>query len=174
MTHHVLVAVTGEDRVGVISGITGCLYDFGADLGDASFLVLGAGFEFTGVVEVPDDVSAATLASELSSLPVLEGADVKVSEFGLQPIRGSSGKVSHRVRFSGGDRPGLVARISEVFVEYGANIVRMHSEKVPRRPQDLYVTVFDVSIPAGVAERCLAAADNTARQLQVDCSSKTV
>ena len=72
------------------------------------------------------------------------------------------------------DQPGLVARVSEAFVEFGANIVRLNSERVRGGRKTLYVTNFDVAIPSDRAQACLAAVANTAAQLQLDCTWEVV
>ena len=67
---------------------------------------------------------------------------------------------------SGGDRPGLIARLSEVFGQFNANIVRMDAQRLPE--QGLYVTRFAVSLTERV-EACLATVANTAGELNLAC-----
>ncbi len=169
MSHTVLISVLGSDKVGLVAALTGRLYDMGANLGDTSFAVLGTGFEFTSVVELPSDVTADHAAADLAAVPLLNGADITVREFHHQTTHDDSGRVTHRIRVEGGDQPGLVARLSEVFIEFGANIVRMNSEKVPGSHGDRYVTIYNVSIPDGAVNKCLATVDNTAQQMQMGC-----
>jgi glycine cleavage system transcriptional repressor len=64
--------------------------------------------------------------------------------------------------------------VSEAFVEFGANIVRLNSERVRGGRKTLYVTNFDVAIPGDRAQVCLAAVANTAAQLQLECTWEVV
>ena len=65
----------------------------------------------------------------------------------LDPHPSEVARVSHRIAISGGDQLGLVARLAEVFRQYGANIVRLEARKLPAAEGGLYVTRFAVWIP---------------------------
>ena len=58
-----------------------------------------------------------------------------------------------------------MARLSHVFAQYGANIVRLEARKLPAAEGGLYVTRFAVSIPPDRANACLATVGNTAGAL---------
>ncbi|MBI5165032.1 MAG: amino acid-binding protein [Magnetospirillum sp.] len=162
----VLISLFCPDRTGLVAAITGRLFEIGANLGDTSFSMLGSGAEFTSVCVMPDDIAPAQVEADLASLPVLEGARVSVQPFDLDATHGPAGRITHRVVVSGGDRPGLVARLSEVFGEFKANIVRMDCQRLPE--QGLYVTRFSVSISERAAS-CLATVANTAGELNLSC-----
>jgi glycine cleavage system transcriptional repressor len=83
----------------------------------------------------------------------------------FDPEPDETGHVSHRITISGGDQLGLVARLSHVFAQYGANIVRLEARKLPEAEGGLYVTRFAVSIPPDRASNCLATVGNTAGAL---------
>jgi len=164
-----LVSVICEDHTGLIAEVTGRLFDLGVNLGDTTFAVLGAGAEFTTVCELPDSLSLGEAEDELRSLPLLRGAKLMVSPFSYQPTHGPSGHITHRIEIIGDDSPGLVARLSEAFVGYGANIVRLNSERVPGTGGIRYATRFAVSIPPGKEQTCLATVSNTAAELKLTC-----
>lgn len=170
MTRNVLISVAGPDRVGLVAEVTGRLFDLGINLGDTTFAVLGTGCKFSAVAETPEEVSAEELTAQLRALPELSDAVIEVSEFKYAADHAESGRHTHRICVSGGDQPGLVARVSEAFVEFGANIVRLNSERVRGGRKTLYVTNFDVAIPETRAKACLAAVANTAAQLQLECT----
>lgn len=167
----VLISVFCSDRTGLIAAIAGRLFDVGANLGDSSFAMLGTGAEFTSVCEIPPDLSPAEVEAGLSALPILAGARISVRPFELDSAHGPLGRITHRVVVSGGDRPGLVARLSEVFGEFQANIVRMDAQRVPE--QGVYVTRFSVSIPNRV-DACLSTIANTAGELNLSCHVEVV
>ncbi|MBI3446698.1 MAG: amino acid-binding protein [Magnetospirillum sp.] len=167
----VLVSVFCPDRTGLVAAITGSLFDLGVNLGDTSFAMLGSGAEFTSICDLPPQVSAEEIQADLRALPVLTGATIAVSPFELEAAHGPAGRITHRVVVSGGDRPGLVARLSEVFGQFQANIVRMDAQRVPE--QGVYVTRFSVSIPART-EACLNTVANTAGELNLSCHVETV
>lgn len=169
----VLISLTGPDRVGLIAEVTAELFSLGANLGDTAFAVLGRGFEFSCLAELPAGVSGADVQAALQRLPTLKGADIRVSGLPFAPEADEQGHITHLVEVEGGDRPGLIARMSEVFAEYGANVVRMNSKRVLGPTGPHYLTVFAVAMPQGRAESCLAATHNTAGQLNLMCRYRT-
>ncbi|CAA7623574.1 conserved hypothetical protein [Candidatus Terasakiella magnetica] len=160
----VLISVFCPDRTGLVAAITGRLFELGANLGDTSFAMLGGGGEFTSVCDLPADVLVHEVNAALTAMPELKDARISVRAFELDASHGPLGRITHRVVVSGGDRPGLVARLSEVFGQFQANIVRLDAQRVPE--QDIYVTRFSVSIPSRV-EACLATIGNTAGELHL-------
>ena len=164
-----LVSVLGPDRVGLVAAIAEHLFNVGVNLRDTTFAALGSGAEFVALCELPDDLSAADIEAGLKQLPELEGAEIRAVPYAFDPSPGPAGNITHRITISGGDQLGLVARLSEVFKQYGANIVRLEARKLPDAENDLYVTRFAVSIPAGQADPCLATVSNTAGTLGMSC-----
>lgn len=167
---NVLVSVFCPDRTGLIAAITGRLFEIGANLGDTSFAVLGAGAEFTSICRIPEHLAPEALRNDLAGLDELAGATVSVSSFGLEAQHGPTAETTHVVTVSGGDRPGLIARLSEVFTEFKANIVRMEAQTIPEAGSSRYVTRFAVWIPPASIAPCLNTVANTAGELGLSCN----
>lgn len=165
MPHALLVSVTCPDRTGLIAAICGRLFDLGGNLGDTTFAVLGTGAEFTSLVDMPDHLDADMVRAELAQLPEAEGAEVTVTAYDRPTARGPKGSVSHVVTVAGGDQPGLIARLAEVFGEFGANIVHMEAG----RDAGVYSMRFAVFIPNEAADKCLATVANTAEGMNLNC-----
>ncbi|MSO65034.1 MAG: amino acid-binding protein [Alphaproteobacteria bacterium] len=170
MTGMVLIKARGRDRVGLIAALTGRLFELGLNLGDTAFAVLGTGFEFSTVADVAAGVDPTTISRELVALPELRACAIEVHPFTFEPVHAESGRATHRIRVAGGDQPGLIARLAEAFGQFGANIVRLNSEREPGGAGFRYSTQFEVAMPADRAEACIAAVANTAEQLHLDCS----
>ena len=81
MNNVYLVSVLSSDKTGLVSAISGCLFDLGINLGSTSFTVLGSGAKFTAVCESEDGIPAAGLEQALASLPELSGAEIQVVDF---------------------------------------------------------------------------------------------
>jgi len=163
-----LIQIFARDEPGLVSVISGCLFDLGLNLGDTSFAVLGTGAEFSVVVEEPVPVDREEIAQRLRELPELgEGADIRVEAFDIEPVHGPSATITHRIILRGNDQPGLVARLSEVFGDYGANIVRMNAEREVEQGRSTYVIRFAAWIPEDRAESFIAALTNTASQMRM-------
>jgi glycine cleavage system transcriptional repressor len=167
MSNLALVSIFCPDRTGLIAAIAGRLYDLGANLGDTTFAVLGGGAEFTAVCELPVGVTPATVEEDLRGLSELAGAKLTVAPFDLADVHGPSARITHRIEIAGEDSPGLVARLAEAFHEFGANIVRLNSERIPGTAGAQYVTRISVWIPEAKADACLATVANTAAQMKL-------
>lgn len=169
MTENLFVSISCADRLGLVAAITGCLFDLGANLGDTTFAVLGGAADFNAVVELPEGTDSDHVERTLREIPELAGANISVQPFTLSPLHAASARVTHRITVSGGDRPGLVARLSEVFVEFGVNIVRLNAERIPSSAGTVYGVIIAVHIPKPSVGSCLATVANTAGSLGLTC-----
>jgi glycine cleavage system transcriptional repressor len=165
-----LVSVLSSDKTGLVSVISGCLFDLGINLGSTSFTILGSGAKFTAVCESASGVSKADLEEALVSLPELSGAEIQVVDFEFSPKPAANTEITHRITIQGGDHPGLVARLTEVFMEFDANIVRLNAEPISNDGEKQYLIRIAVWMPANREHACLASISNTASSLQMQCS----
>lgn len=169
MAHTLLISVFCPDRIGLVSAVTASLFDLGGDLGDTSFAVLGAGAEFTTVCDLPDEVTADEVEQALGQLAALgETAEIRVRPFRLSPRHDTSAEVTHTIELTGEDRPGVLARVSEVFQQFGSNIVRLDSDRRPGADRERYRVRILAWIPAERSDACLAALANTASEMRLD------
>lgn len=172
MTSTAIVTVLGPDRNGLVAAITGAVWELGANLADTSFSVLGGGADFSAICELPDGLDSAEVERALASLPDLSGAEISVRPFQYEALHGPEGDVTHRITVSGGDQPGLVARLCETFGEFRANIVSLNAGPLAHDP-DRYVIRLAVAIPENAADSCIATVANTAEALGLTWSAET-
>jgi len=164
------ISIVGPDQVGLIAEVAGRLFDLGINLADTSFCILGQGFEFSCVAEAMDGISARDIEAELASLTSLKGADVKVSTYRFSSEAEDNAEITHIIEVDGGDQPGLIARLAEVFIDYQANVVRMNSvRRYDENNQGRYITTYAISVDENRAAACLSAINNTAGQLKLNC-----
>lgn len=166
MATNLLISVSCIDRVGLISALAGRLFDLGGDLGDTTFAVLGEAAEFTTICEVPDEVRATEVADGLADLPELAGASIDVRPFELDPGPQPTSLVTHAIECEGPNRPGLIARLTEILQEFGANVVRLNTDLQTRNGEDTCLIRIAAWIPKDRAASCLAAFANTAGELR--------
>jgi glycine cleavage system transcriptional repressor len=167
--HSVLVSVFCPDRPGLVAAIAGRLFELGANLGDASFAVLGTAAEFTAICQLPNPVSLGEMHEALARLPELTDATISVKGFGLDAGPSPTAKITHVVSVGGGDRPGLIARLTEVFSSFQANIVRMDAQTLPDGGNGRYITRFAVMIPPAQVLPCRETIDNAALEMGLSC-----
>ena len=169
-----LVSIICEDHPGLIADVTGRLFDVGINLGDTTFAVLGGGAEFTLVAKLPDRVTLEDLERELKSLPALADARLSVTAFRYRESHDAHAHITHRIEIVGDDSPGLVARLSEAFRQFGVNIVRLNSESVPGASGARFLLRMAVWVPDDKAAACMATVANTAGQMNLKCQWQQV
>lgn len=165
--HNVLITFIGPDRRGLIAQVTGRLFELGGNLGEATYAVLGEGAEMTLIYELPKDVTLEMIEREVKELPLLEDGTVTVSPFQLKAVHGPTSRITHRIILGGGDRPGLVAKLSKILDAHGANIVRMNAEKVTGASGEQYISRFAISLREERAPACLAEIVKCAGELKL-------
>ena len=170
MTKKALISVFCTDQTGLIASITGSLFNLGLNLAATSFNVLGSGCEFNAVAEIPEDLTFNEIDEDLRSLDLPNDAQISVTPFLHEPNQTANSHITHKVKVWGGDRPGLIARLCEVFGDYKANIVRMSAERVLEDNAEKYVIRFSVFMTDENEDKCLATISNTAGSLKLDCS----
>jgi len=164
MKNSVLISIFCEDQTGLVANITSRLFDLGINLGDTNFAVLGSGAEFTSVCEIPQNINLDVLKNELKEIDHLVNARIDIQPFTLETTQGSGSKITHIITITGGDQPGLIARLCETFIEYGTNIVRMSSKT---SIDGQYIIRLNVNIPEEREKACLATIANTAEGMQL-------
>lgn len=172
--NNLLISIICSDKPGLISAVTGALFELGVNLGDTTFTMLGEGAEFTAVCESPADLPAGELAEQLGTLEDLENAEITVRPFSYASTHKATENITHHIVLQGRDQPGLIARMTEVFADYEANIVRMDSKKLAADSEARYLIQLWVSIPGARAKACLATVTNTATVLDMQSSWERV
>ena len=127
-----LVSILCADRVGLVSAVADHLFDHGVNLRDTVFAALGSGAEFTAVCELPEGLDVNELEAGLKGLDVLDEAQVRVVPYSFDPNPAAGARVTHRIAVSGGDQLGLVARLADVFAQYGATSCASRPASCPR------------------------------------------
>ncbi len=160
-----IVNILCKDQTGLVATVTACLFDLGLNLATTHFALLGEGAKLTAICETTDSITCEEIQQSLSALDNLINADIKVSIYTLNNKKANNTNVSHHIVISGGDHPGLIARVSEVFIEYNGNIVTLNAEKIMAQPDNLYHIEIDAFIPNDRQDACLATLSNTASSL---------
>lgn len=169
MPNTLLLSLVCPDRPGLISAVTGELFNLGVNLGDTNYAVMGEGAEFSAMLDAPAALGAEEIERHLKSLPELAQARLRVTPFDYGVQRGQTGTVTHHATLEGDDQPGLVVRLTELFLDFDANIVRMDTRTSVHAGAAHYVIELWVWIPEAREAACLGALNNTAASLGMGC-----
>jgi glycine cleavage system transcriptional repressor len=165
------VSVFGRDRPGIVAAMTRVLADAGCNLEDTSMTILRGHFAMMLVISGGASIFARDLEARLS--PVADRLDLQLS------VRSASDDVTTAQlageRWSAAmyaaDRPGLVARVSEVLADHQVNIVGLETRLVGE-PDAVYVMHFELEVPAGGAAQVQSDLAAAGRALGVEVSMR--
>jgi len=177
MSQLFIVSVTCSDRPGLIATLSQRLFELGANLGDSAFSVLGRAAHFSAICDFPKVVSLEEVKEALTSLDETTGGEISVHPFAFAPDQDQNAKVTHNIQIGGGDRPGLVTRLAEVFQSYDANIVHMkcmRSEASGAPETYTYTVNISANIPDAAQQSCINTIANTAGELKLTCQIDAV
>ena len=163
------LALVGPDRPGIVAGATAALAELKCSLEDVSTTILRGHFAMVMVLTAPSTASAPTLRAAVERR--LQGIGVNVE---VWPADAAPAPVAatHVLTAHGEDRIGIVAGLSGVLAEAGANICEMACLVDDAGDLRSYVVALEVAVPAGVdpdelSERLQATATSLGLKLSI-------
>lgn len=167
MPKYVVFAV-GEDKPGIVAGISQVLYEMNCNLEDSSMTILKDQFAIILIVDAPSEVSYEELdrrvgevANRLSLFHIvkpLDGKDEKKGEYYTHCI----------IKVFGEDKTGIVYKVSKVLADRGVNISDLRT-KITLGERKLYVMIIESEVPVGVTvQEIEEELSKVAQELDVD------
>lgn len=141
--HWHMLTLIGEDKPGIVAGVTRALFDHGLNLGETSMLRLGGNFTIMMMVAGTDDESR--LQRELK--PVIESLGMCLHIDPIQARLHEHVLPNIQVTVSGADRAGIVADVTGVLAASGFNILDLESDVAGTAARPVYIMQI-----SGVAE----------------------
>jgi glycine cleavage system transcriptional repressor len=148
MTDPVAVTAIGNDRPGIVAGVTKVLYDRGCNLEDVSSTILRGHFSMVLIVRPPEGVDAAALENDLAA-PARDMGLVITA----RPVAEAEARVAdptHMVSVYGADRPGIVYRVAAALAGAEANVTDLTSRVIGAEDDPVYALMLEVSVPGEV------------------------
>ncbi len=148
----VAVSVMGDDRPGIVAGVSKVLYENACNIEALSQTVIMGQFAMIVVVSPLKGSAAAALEKDLQALARKMGLEIHVRmlDSGGRPGFDPGEAEPFVITVRGADRPGLVSAITAILAEQGINITRLGAEVVPLGPQLEYIQIYEVDIPKQV------------------------
>lgn len=150
-----MLTLVGEDRPGIVAGVTQALFEHGLTLGETSMMRLGGNFCIMMMVSGAADEAAlqAAISDECQRLGLCLHTDV---------IQGGLHRhlvPNLRVSVSGADRAGIVAQVTAALLTGGFNILDLTSDVVGHADRPVYLMQIEglCEAPVEQVETALAA-----------------
>ncbi len=124
MKNWFMLTLVGQDRAGIVAGVTRALYEGGCNLGEASMVRLGGMFTIMMMVESEKD------RAHLESLtrPADESAGLRVNIDRIEGSLHSHIEPNYRFTVYGADQAGIVAETTETLARLGTNIINLETD----------------------------------------------
>lgn len=162
-----MLTLVGEDRPGIVAAVTEALYLAGCSLGEASMIRLGG--NFTIMMMVSSAAGGAALEETLR--PVTSRMRLRCH---VEPIAGGLHRhlvPNIRVRVSGADRAGIVARVTGALARAGFNILELESDVAGSAQKPVYIMNIQGYSDATVEDLEQSVAGLAAEGIDVDVAA---
>ena len=150
MTQRWIVTALGKDRPGIVAGVTKILYQLGCNLEDSAMTRLEGEFAIMLIFSMGSKATEAQLRKAFAPLE----RQLKLVVH-LKPLSQMEAKTPHKqgrrhlISVYGGDRPGIVFRVSELLARAGVNITDVHTHR-SSGTRSLYLLLLEVEVPPRV------------------------
>lgn len=154
MNHWYMLTLVGEDRPGIVAGVTQALFEGGCNLGEASMIRLGANFTVMLMVETDRD------RREVEDLlnPVADTHHLLLHVDSIEGRLHQHEEPDVLVTVYGADRAGIVAQATGALAEAGLNILDLDSTVGGSPEAPLYIMTIEGQATNGIdaLERAVA------------------
>jgi glycine cleavage system transcriptional repressor len=141
------VTVIGNDRPGIVAGVTRVLFEKGCNLEDATSTILRGHFAMMLVVRAPANTRAAALEEALSEAGAEMGLVITVRP--VEEAALETAESTHMVAVYGADRPGIVFKVTDLLARRGASITALNSRVIGSEDNPVYALMLEVALPEG-------------------------
>ena len=163
----VIITAVGADRPGMAHAVAAVLAHLGCSIEDTTMTRLSGEFAMILIVSPPLGVTLQTIEQCLSPLKVSHGLFINCKDIDedvaiarqTEPAKSPSRYI---LSVYGLDKPGLLARISEVLAQHGVNITDVQTRVASAGK--VYVMVFEIEVPLDLATAALSGALELAGQ----------
>ena len=163
-----IVTAIGQDRPGIVAGVTKVLYQAGCNLEDSAMTRLEGEFAIMLIFSA-GKTSGAQLAKAFQKAEkelhlVVHLKPLTAQESAARKAVGAT----YQISVYGTDKPGIVYRLAEALAKLKVNILDVHTHRSAGKPY-LYLTLLEAEAPLTLAAEALAGhLQRVAKQLGVE------
>jgi glycine cleavage system transcriptional repressor len=151
MTQRWIVTALGQDRPGIVAGVTKVLYQLGCNLEDSAMTRLEGEFTIMLIFSASARVSEGDLRKRFEPLARRLKLSIHLKRLSAKETAAPrKGGAVYRISVYGADRPGIVFRVSEALARIGVNITDVHTHRSAgggRRAPSLYLVLLEAEVP---------------------------
>jgi len=143
-----MLTLVGQDQTGIVARVTKALYELGCQLGETSMMRLGGNFTMMLMVQYDGDVG------KLQEVLDKVAGDMQL-RLHVDPIEGRLHDhivPNMQISVHGADRPGIIARVTELLGQHHYNILDLESDVGGSPQKPIYIMHIDGNTSAGEEE----------------------
>ncbi|NUQ01202.1 MAG: amino acid-binding protein [Armatimonadetes bacterium] len=175
MTHWAAITVLGQDRPGIVAGVTRVLFEHGCNLEDSSATRLRDAFAMILIAQLPDPPHLGDLRAALRAEAAALGVAVDLRDLGTKaPVPPPAGR-RYLLSVYGADQPGIVYRVSRELADCTCNVADVATRRAGGASAPIYIMMLEMTVPeaADLAD-IQARLDRLRAELQVDITLRAV
>ena len=172
MAQRWIVTALGQDRPGIVSGVTEALYRMGCNLEDSAMTRLEGEFAIMLIFSSPSRLGRDALERGFHSLERRLRLAIHLRPLALRETAApKSSGTPFVVSVYGADRPGIVFHVSKALAAKRLNITDVQTHRsAGRKGKSLYVMLLEVEAPVRTASSMRAMMKRLEKQLGVTIS----
>lgn len=156
MNHRWIVTALGQDKPGIVAGVTQVLYKLGCNLEDSAMTRLESEFTIMLIFSAPAKVTDGKLAQAFGPVGkalklAIHIKPLSAKETAAPSKRGSAFVIS----VYGADRAGIVFQVAQALAKARVNITDVHTHRSASGGPSLYAMLLEVEAPAAATEQSL-------------------
>ena len=154
-----MVTAAGEDRPGIVSGMTQVFHQTGCNIEDSSMVLLRGEFAMMIIVRLPARGGLAEVKARLKKVQRRLGLSLLVRPLSGREARRAAPPAGRPYMLSvyGADHPGIVYRVTRLLASRAVNITDMNTRVIGSPAAPIYVMVLEVQLPLRLKVRALRA-----------------
>jgi glycine cleavage system transcriptional repressor len=170
-----VLSVTGRDRPGIVSAVTGVLLDHSLNIEDAEMAILRGHFAVMLMLAAPDELDEPSLRADLEQVRAAVPLET-VSLTEVLALDPHGPPASHSISVYGADHPGIVHGVAAALADHDVNVVGLSTRVIGENGgQAIYVMLLEVTLPEPLDEADLEALlARVAEEQGVDVSVRAV
>ena len=142
-----IVTALGQDRPGIVAGVTKVLYQLGCNLEDSAMTRLEGEFAVMLIFSTANRQGPERIRKAFTELERRLKLAIHLKPLSRQETRAPRTAGNHLLTVYGADRPGIVYRVAEVLARCGINITDLHTHRSRGKGPSLYMMLIEAYIP---------------------------
>jgi glycine cleavage system transcriptional repressor len=156
MANRWIVTALGQDKPGIVAGVTEVLYKLGCNLEDSAMTRLESEFTVMLIFSAPAKITEAKLAQAFAPAAKRLKLAVHVKPLSAKETAApSKAGAPFVISVYGADKAGIVFQVAQALAKARVNITDVHTHRSASGGPSLYAMLLEVEAPAKTTEGVL-------------------